>query len=56
MVRLLGGQPVRHERRLSSGAASGFGDARPRLLLYCRLLFAVALGAGVLIGWAIWGH
>jgi ATP-dependent Clp protease ATP-binding subunit ClpC len=28
----------------------------PRLLLIGWLLFAVALGLGVLVGWAIWGH
>jgi hypothetical protein len=28
----------------------------PLLLLIGWLLFAAALGVGILIGWAIWGH
>jgi ATP-dependent Clp protease ATP-binding subunit ClpA len=56
IIRMLGGQAVRptwshrHMKtvRHARGAAS--------LLVIGWLLFAAALGVGVLVGWAIWGH
>jgi ATP-dependent Clp protease ATP-binding subunit ClpC len=53
-------QPVSLEARPREARASADVESRrrveQRLLLTGWLLFALALGVGILVGWAIWGH
>src|SRR2546421_6104601 len=58
-------RPVSHELLARTGrppfatmppVLAPSGHLRQQLLLTGWLLFAVALGVGVLVGWAIWGH
>ncbi|HJU37706.1 MAG TPA: hypothetical protein VJ716_09860 [Gaiellaceae bacterium] len=56
MIRMLGAQPARHGSLARRRLRFGMWRRETVLLLFGWLLFAVALGAGVLIGWAIWGH
>ena len=56
VVRTLGGDPAVHPRPLPMQTLAGRPRLRAdaRLLALGWLLFAVALGLGILIGWAIW--
>jgi hypothetical protein len=51
----LGGQPARTSARLTGDAALGI-PARACTAPLRLALFAAALGVGILVGWAIWGH
>jgi ATP-dependent Clp protease ATP-binding subunit ClpA len=57
VIRTLGGNPVLHPRPvpMPKGRCRSRLPADARLLALGWLLFAVALGLGILIGWAIWG-
>jgi ATP-dependent Clp protease ATP-binding subunit ClpC len=56
VIRLLGGEPTGQERMAQRRRRFVPRRRETAPLLWGWLLFAVALGVGVLIGWAIWGH
>jgi ATP-dependent Clp protease ATP-binding subunit ClpC len=55
IIRMLGGPRVQPAGSLRHMAAR-HARTMVSLLVIGWLLFAVALGVGVLVGWAIWGH
>jgi ATP-dependent Clp protease ATP-binding subunit ClpC len=56
VIRTLGGDPVPLPRSAKRMAPLRRHRGRASFLVIGWLLFAVALGLGVLVGWAIWGH
>jgi ATP-dependent Clp protease ATP-binding subunit ClpC len=56
VIRMLGGQAVRPARSARNMTAFRHVRHGASLLVIGWLLFAIALGVGVLVGWAIWGH
>jgi ATP-dependent Clp protease ATP-binding subunit ClpC len=56
IIRLLGGQAVRPTWSRRHMKAVRHARSRASLLVIGWLLFAAALGVGVLVGWAIWGN
>ena len=56
VIRRLGGETAGQERRAQRRRRFVPRRRETALLLCGWLLFAGALGVGVLIGWAIWGH
>ena len=56
IIRMLGGPAVRSAWSHRRMKAVGHARSGASLLVIGWLLFAAALGIGVLVGWAIWGH
>ena len=55
-IRMLGGEALLSARSVRRSTAVGRFRSRASLIVSGCILFAVALGIGILVGWAIWGH